>query len=64
MFGIKVIKPYTKAKKGILKVLPCNVDSKLEIKLEYMLCDWLGDQYRAASVHSLFLIFNSIVRKS
>ena len=51
-------------RKGILKVIACNVDSKLVVKLENSLWDWLGDRYRATSTYSLFLIFNSIVRHS
>ena len=51
----------TIVKEGFLKVIACNVDSIMVIKLENSLCDWQGDRYRATSTHSLFLIFNSIV---
>ena len=56
--------PNTIVKKSFLKLVACNVDSKLVIKLENSFCDWLGDRYRATSAHSLFLIISSMVRNS
>ena len=60
IFGLK--SPNTIVKKNVLKVTACDVDLKLVIKLDNPLRDWLGEWYRATSMHSLFLIFDSAVR--
>ena len=52
--------PNNIVKKDVLKVIARNEDYKLVLKLRNVLCDWLGDCYRANSTH-LFLMFNSIV---
>ena len=48
--------PNAVVKKCFLNIIMCNVDSKLVIKLEKLLCDWLGDRYRATWTYTLIFV--------
>ena len=53
-FFLALKSPNTLVKKGFFKVLASNIDSKLVTKLENSSCGWIGDRYRATTIHSVF----------